>query len=580
MELLQPYENAKDAFVNKRMQMDSSLNFTYFSFVEQIEDAIRKLNMVEELTNAEIANNDDGHIECEVFSYNQMEEMSFNENLTLRNFKKEQLEMCNQADSEHFQFHDEFHLHSLHCIMSYDEFQSSTKELTFSQVKALRHVQALFSEKQLPFHIFITGGAGVGKTFMTRLLIAYIQLYQAKIFNSNPVIICAPTGTAANNIGGRTIHSVFKIPVGKYLHYSSLSPYALTILRKQFQDVHTVVIDEISMVSQELLMFISRRLSEIKNNDSVFGGCNIIVVGDFYQLKPVKGSFCFKNELLWHLFHPIFLTENVRQISDTSYSGLLNRIRIGHPTEKNISCLVSRLLYNEIDYNDYLHIFSTKENVEKYNTMQIEKLKHTTIIVRVNAQHSFSSDDSNTVGEVPDYMIPVNDVDAGGLKRHLLISEKARVMMTRNINAEQGLVNGAMGIVTEIIFQGGIPSVVFVKFDDPMVGKTRCNGQNTLHTSIPIRPVESECLYHGRRVIRTQFPLILAWACTVHKVQGISLDKAVIDLGSSIFEYGMAYVALSRIRTISGLFLIKFDPSKIKASDVVTKEYNRLGKKY
>lgn len=142
------------------------------------------------------------------------------------------------------------------------------------------------------------------------------------------------------------------------------------------------------------------------------------------------------------------------------------------------------------------------------------------------------------------------------------------------------VVNGAMGIVTAIIFQGGIPSVVFVKFDDPMVGKTRCNGQNTLHTSIPIRPVESEFLYHGCRVIRTKFPLILAWACTVHKVQGISLDKAVIDLGSSIFEYGMAYVALSRIRTISGLILIKFDPSKIKASDVVTKEYNRLGKKY
>lgn len=89
------------------------------------------------------------------------------------------------------------------------------------------------------------------------------------------------------------------------------------------------------------------------------------------------------------------------------------------------------MLYNEIDYNDYLHIFSTKENVEKYNTMQIEKLKHKTIIVRVNAQHSFSSDDSNTVGEVPDYMIPVTDVDARGLKRHLLISENARVMLTR-----------------------------------------------------------------------------------------------------------------------------------------------------
>lgn len=397
-----------------------------------------------------------------------------------------------------------------------------------------------------------------------------------------PVVICAPSGTAANNIGGRTIHSVFKIPVGKYLQYSSLSSYVLTILRKEFQDVHTVVIDEISMVSYELLLFISRRLSEIKNNDCVFGGCNIIVVGDFYQLKPVRGSFCFKNELLWHLFHPIFLRQNVRQISDASYSGLLNRIRIGHPSEKDISCLVSRLLYNDIDYNEYLHIFATKENVERYNTMQIEKLKNKTLIVSVNAQHSFSSDDtcSNAVGEVPDYMIPINDADAGGLRRHLLISENARVMLTRNINAEQGLVNGAMGIVTEIVFQGSTPSIVFVKFDDQMVGKARCNGQNTLHTSIPIRPVESEFVYRGRHVIRTQFPLILAWACTVHKVQGISLDKAVIDLGSSIFEYGMAYVALSRIRTISGLILVKFDPSKIKASNVVTKEYDRLKKRY
>lgn len=104
---------------------------------------------------------------------------------------------------------------------------------------------------------------------MRKLLIAYIQLYQAKIFNSNPVIICAPIGTAANNMGGRTNRSVFKIPVGKYLHYSSLSSYALKILRKEFQDVHTVVIDEISMVSQELLMFVSRRLSEIKKKPMI-----------------------------------------------------------------------------------------------------------------------------------------------------------------------------------------------------------------------------------------------------------------------------------------------------------------------
>lgn len=100
------------------------------------------------------------------------------------------------------------------------------------------------------------------------------------------------------------------------------------------------------MVSSEMFSFISRRLSEIKNNNNVFGGCNIIVIGDFFQLRPVKGSFCFKNMLIWQLFDSIFLTENVRQKNDHVYSALLNRARIGYPSDEDILLLKTILVYN------------------------------------------------------------------------------------------------------------------------------------------------------------------------------------------------------------------------------------------
>lgn len=168
--------------------------------------------------------------------------------------------------------------------------------------------------------------------------------------------MCAPTGTAANNINGRTLHSIFKIPIGPFLQYSSLSSLTLKNMRKEFQNVHTIVIDEVSMVSSEMLTFISRRLSEIKNCESVFGGLNVILIGDFFQLRPVKGRFSFTNTLIWHLFDPVFLTENIRQSTDISYMQLLNRVRFGVPNENDINLLKSRLISENRNMSMHLQI--------------------------------------------------------------------------------------------------------------------------------------------------------------------------------------------------------------------------------
>lgn len=122
-------------------------------------------------------------------------------------------------------------------------------------------------------------------------MIAYLQLFCTAQLNTNSVVVCAPTGTAASHINGQTIHSLFKILVAQYLTYSSLSGFTLKKLRDYFQNVHTVIIDEISMVSSDIFSFINRSLVEIKSSDLQFGGLNVIVIGDFFQLRPVQGSF-------------------------------------------------------------------------------------------------------------------------------------------------------------------------------------------------------------------------------------------------------------------------------------------------
>lgn len=201
----------------------------------------------------------------------------------------------------------------MYCSMSMEEFRKSIEQLSSSQLSVINYIKKSYDENKLPLHLFITGGAGVGKTFTTKVVIAYLQLFCSSMLNTSPVVVCAPTGTAATNINGQTVHSLFKIPVAKHLTYSSLTGFALKKLRDYFQTIHTIIIDEIRMVSSDLFSFISRRLSEIKNNELPFGGCSVIVIGDFFQLRPVQGTFVFTNSLLWHLFYPMFLEDNMRQ---------------------------------------------------------------------------------------------------------------------------------------------------------------------------------------------------------------------------------------------------------------------------
>ncbi len=290
-----------------------------------------------------------------------------------------------------------------------------------------------------PLFLFITGGAGTGKTYTTQTIVAHLTLHTASTPGRSPVQICAPTGTAAKNVGGLTIHKLLKIPINmsKYL---SVSAKQLKELRSDFRGCHTLVIDKISMVSDQLLMFISERLSDISGQDMAFGGFNIITVGDFLQLSPVCGKPAVTCTMLWHLFQPVLLEENKRQAGDQSYASLLNRARVGLLSAADIDMLKSRLKCGQYDTTfqpDIIRLLLKLEHVTQYNNKMQASLNHH--LYTFTAWHYFSRKDKTPGSTVPSNFIPKRDGSTGGLPHILKVSVGTRVMLTHNLYVKVGL---------------------------------------------------------------------------------------------------------------------------------------------
>ena len=263
------------------------------------------------------------------------------------------------------------------------EYNSQVAGLNDSQREAFdrvvqytraRHQYFMRERESLPepLHVFITGGAGTGKSHLIAVIKEHTE--RSHTGSQNACMLVAPTGVAAFNIGGLTIHYAFRLPVehGNLTRYTKLSAERLHQLRLLLKNVHTLIIDEIGMVSYETLGFIHQRLTEIKGTDDTevnFGGLSIIAVDDFYQLPPVRDRFVFQNgrgyvQAYTHLWRDLFtmveLHTNMRQRNDTTYSEVLNRIRIGDHTLRTSnylepgSPLVSLTLCNCVMLNSAL----------------------------------------------------------------------------------------------------------------------------------------------------------------------------------------------------------------------------------
>ncbi|KAG1710194.1 hypothetical protein DVH05_028623 [Phytophthora capsici] len=381
-------------------------------------------------------------------------------------------------------------------------------------------------------NVFFTGSAGTGKSFLLQHLLKYGCGHAM-----GRVYATATTGIAAYNIGGMTLH-----------HFAGIDPRAHTsrnellkqISRKKdainrWKTARVLVIDEISMLDGRLFEDLEAVARQIRRSTAFFGGIQLILSGDFFQLPPVgrrvRGQgeesapappqLCFEsNAWVRGITETVVLKEIFRQ-RDDAFVRILNAFRVGRPTPAMIDKLNERYQPNGgSDSDDAIHIFSHNDDVLRTNTRAIDELG--------GKKFNYLSADRGKT----------EFLSACPASAKLSLKMNARVLLIKTLNAARGLVNGSRGIVEGFTPQSNLPIVRFSN------GVTEVVGQEEFSVSV------ADVVLASRR----QLPLALAWAISIHKSQGLSFDAAVLDL-SRVFEFGQAYVALSRVRSLEGLRL-------------------------
>ncbi|XP_030832522.1 uncharacterized protein LOC115920595 [Strongylocentrotus purpuratus] len=404
-----------------------------------------------------------------------------------------------------------------------------------------------------PFHMFLTGGAGTGKSHLIKCLYYEATRILARMLphpDDVSVLKMAPTGVAAYNINGHTIHSILSIPINAQRLYQPLSDEKISVLRNKLAELQILIIDEVSMVNQKLMSYIHGRLRQIKQSrdQTAFAGVSVIAVGDMYQLPPVLGTPLYKDTLngaLWNAnFKKVELEDIMRQKDDTQFAFLLNRLRVKQGEEilcdEDLAMLKSCETGEECE--NALHIYACNNEVDAWNKKLLHKKCGDVICVKAQDMDK-DVKKGNQIREKPYTKMKTQ------LPPYLWIAVNARVMLLKNIDVSKGLTNGCFGNVTEIITDHTNLNPVCIKV-------------NFEKADIGIHSIEMSQESIGKKYVRKQFPLKLAYACTIHKVQGSTLDKAVVSL-KNVFQSGQAYVGLSRVTSLSGLVIEHFDPKRI-----------------
>jgi len=398
-------------------------------------------------------------------------------------------------------------------------------------------------------HIFLTGKAGTGKTTL---------LKRVKENSSKKMVVVAPTGVAAMNAIGTTINSFFQLPPGSFfpgdISFENLQSGILSIQSvisnlsysrdkiNLFNELELLVIDEVSMVRCDLLDVIDAILRSVRKNNTAFGGVQLLLIGDLYQLPPVtkreEWSFLNKAYASPYFFEAFVIRRNpVLQIELTTvfrqtepeFINLLNDIRNNQINENGLALLNQRydsLFSASAELNP---IIITSHNAEA-NTINKEKLDELS-----GDEFTFEADVS---GEFKDFSIQA--------EQSLKLKEGAQVMFIKNDTGEdRKFYNGKIGKVKSIAAEG-----IYISFpheDDLLLEKT--SWQSFEYKTDPEQEIIQQQVGEF-----SQYPIKLAWAVTIHKSQGLTFDKAIIDAGKS-FAAGQVYVALSRVRTLNGLIL-------------------------
>lgn len=415
-------------------------------------------------------------------------------------------------------------------------------------------------------NIFITGPGGSGKT----LLIQTIETHGKN--EGKNIQVCAMTGCAAILLqcGAKTLHSWAGIGLAK----GSIKETIDRVIksrhrRKNWNKVQILIIDEISMLSLKLLIILDTIARTIKKNNKPFGGIQIIFAGDFYQLPPIpdnndplSSQFCFEYEEWNNLFDYQVQLKKIFRQQDPVYSKILNEIRIGKIKKKSYELLQKYIrLPNPDDQIKPPIILACRKDVEDINKNELDKIVDEGIIYKYKEINDLTS-----INEKAKQFITENDInnELTLIKNNIMAEPEIKlkigtqVMCIANLDFEgiNPLVNGSQGIITDFI--DGFPQVQFKSGEKRII---------SYHTWPSEKFPEIGIM---------QIPLIHSWAITIHKSQGTTLDMAQIDIGNKIFECGQTYVALSRIKSLDGLYLIAFNPYKIKIYKKVADFYNKI----
>lgn len=393
-------------------------------------------------------------------------------------------------------------------------------------------------------NILLHGPGGTGKTYTLRKIAVHVSRQNRKI------ACTATTGVAAiglnnseHSLSATTLHSWAGVKlardVSKKLHALVEND---SRAKKRWLSTDVLILDEVSMLGADLIDKLDYIGRHIRQCEDPFGGIQLIFSGDFMQLPPVKDKWCFKS-YAWKEFHlRSFIFEESKRYDDENYFQLLLRIRSGKHTEKDLKVLRARRrayqkfmkVLAETDSLDVIRptvLFSKKSDVERYNERELAKLPGQTY--EFIAEDKFKSFNNNA--RYDHYIRLLDDA----IPKAIPIKIGAQVMLKRNLDVAGGLVNGSRGVVSDVSSDS-----ITVRF---------LNGA-VLATNNESWVIEDK----DGKASRAQIPFILAWALTIHKCQGSTLDLAVCDLGPSVFAPGQAYVALSRIRNLKSLLISDF----------------------
>ena len=399
-------------------------------------------------------------------------------------------------------------------------------------------------------NLFITGGAGVGKTHFIKTIIAE--------YGSKGLALTSTTGISALLVGGRTIHSWSGL--GLYDPTKAASTYIDKIKKKRFlvnqwKNTKVLIIDEISMMHPAMLDCLNAVAKNIRANDWPMGGIQTILVGDFFQLPPIiieefgkkrgdaEPQFCFETNAWANLdLETIEFTKIYRQ-SEKQLMDVLNKIRVGK-ADTNVVKYLNRLTNNPNYNKNYTHVFPTKRKVADYNNQMLASIEEPE--KRFKAVIDFDDKFNREFFKFPKDTL---------IEEELVVKKGCFVMCIFNLDFDQKVVNGSQGIITGFHEKSGHP---IVQFD--------CGTLMTLQPHV----------WEMEGYSISQYPLMVAYSVTVHKIQGSSIEKLSIDIGKNIFETGQSYVALSRCTNSNYLHISHLAPERIMANEKVVKFYRDI----